>query len=417
MALVEGSSMRLAYKAYASGTITANTKATSSSDLGASSAQTLRRVSSSLALGMDRYQSEEIRYDQQIVDERGGTERVTGDINGEFSPATYKDFFEAALRGTWASAVSKSNTELTSAAADNTTSTFTFGGGNPVTEGFRVGMIVRFGTLSDTDNNSKNFLITGFSGSNLRDMAVYPAPDTMSADTSFTIAGAGKYLLTPSSSFVKRKFGFEHYYEDSDFYQLFTECRIGNFNVNLPANGISTVTFGVMGRDMETDSGGSAPFFTSPTAETTTGLFQAVNGLLRVNGVNQGVVTGVTLNFNRNINSNAVVGQKFVPEIHNGRAVVTGQMTAFLEDSTLISLFRNETEVGIIIYLKTTSAVDSPAVSIFLPRVKFTSAPPPATGEGPQIVTLDFVALKYTTAEATAGISQTTLMICDTEVS
>jgi len=70
MSLAEGVQATVAYKAYATGVITANTKATSSSDPGASGGQLLRRVSSSLKFQKDTYKSAEVRADRQIADAR-----------------------------------------------------------------------------------------------------------------------------------------------------------------------------------------------------------------------------------------------------------------------------------------------------------------------------------------------------------
>ena len=211
MTIAEGVSAQLAYKAYASGVITANALAVSASDLGVGSAQVLRRVSSSLKLAKDTYQSAEIRSDRQIADFRHGVRRVTGSVSGEFSPGTYMDLFEAACRGTRAAAITASEADFTSVAADNPTSKFTFASGNPVTKGLRVGMVMRFTNMSDADNNSKNFLILSFGGTQNRDVTVYPAPDTMSADTSFSVTTVGASLIMPSSGHLKRKFAAEVY--------------------------------------------------------------------------------------------------------------------------------------------------------------------------------------------------------------
>lgn len=415
MSLAEGVQARIAYKAYATGVITSNTQPTSSSDPGASGAQVLRRVSSSLNLVKDTYRSNEVRDDRQIVDFRHGTKRVTGSITGEFSPATYWDFFEAACRGTAASAVSASQSDFTSAAADNTTSKFTFAGGDPVTKGYRVGDIIRFTGLSDTDNNTKNFLILSFGGASNRDVTVYPAPDTMSADTSFTVATVGQTLSVPSSSFVSRKFGIEEYAADIDVARLFTECRIGGFTLTLPATGLATVEFPVMGRDMEIYEASNAPFFTSPTAATSTGILAAVNGLIRVNGATVGVVTGQTIQMNLNPSSDPVVGQDFVPEIFLGSADVSGQLTAMFEDADLINNFVDEDEIEVLTYLTATGAVNSPAVSIYLPRVKLGGANLALQGMGSQILTLPFQALKY--VGSGAGIETTTIRLADTQAS
>lgn len=412
MSLSEGVQARVAYKAYATGVISSNSQPTSSSDPGAASAQTLRRVSTSLKLAKDTYQSEEIRGDRQIADFRHGTKRVTGSISGEFSPGTYWDLIEAAFRGTDAAAVTASQSDLTSVSADNATAKFTFTGGNPVTLGLRVGDIIQFSSLSDADNNSKNFLILGFGGTSSREVTVYPAPDTMSGDASFSLATVGRTLYIPSSSHVQRKFAFEEYHEDVDVARLFTECRLAGFTMQLPATGMGTIEFPVMGRDMEVYEDSNAPFFTTPTAVTTSGIFAAVNGAIYVNGTRLGVVTGLNIQLDLSPSSDAVVGQNYVPEVFLGRANVTGQLTAFFEDATLIENFKDEDEVSILVYLTTTTAVGSPAVSIYLPRVKFGDADVPLAGEAGQVVTLPFQALLY--QGSTAGVVATTMRICDT---
>ena len=411
MSLGEGVSCRATYKAYATGVISSNSQPTSSVDPAATGGQILRRTSSTLSLAKDTYQSAEVRTDRQIGDFRHGVKRVTGSLNGELSPGTYWDFVEAVLRGTETAAVAKSNTEFTSVAADNATSKFTFGGGDPVTEGYRVGMVIRFANLSEALNNAKNFLITGFSGASNRDVSVHPAPTTMSADTAFNVTSVGKRVITPASDHVSRKFAIEHYFADLGIFELFTECRIGGMNFNLPATGMATVEIPVMGRDVETGSGGSAPFFTAPADVTGTGILAAVNGLIRVQGVNQGVITGAQVNINLSPELPAVVGQNFVPEIFLGRTQVSGQLTAFFEDLTLVNYFRNETEISVLLYLLASSADAADAMTIFLPKVKLGNAQAGIEGEGGVPLTMPFQALRY--LGSAAGIDQTTIAFCD----
>ena len=414
MSLAEGVSARISYKAYSDGIIASNTQPAIASAPGASGAQILRRVSSSLKLGKDTYQSAEIRSDRQIADFRHGTKRVTGSVSGELSPLTYADWFEAAFRGTWEAALSGlDESDFTSVSADATTSKFTFTGGDPVALGLRVGHIMRFGSLSAAGNNATNYLVLGFGGTSNREVTVYPAPTTMSADTAFTLVTAGSRLSIPSTGHVSRKFGIEIYNEDIDVARLFEECRVAGFTMQLPASGLGTIEFPVMGRDMSVLEDGAAPYFTSPTAETTTGIVAAVNGLIRVNGVTRGVITGLNIQMDLSPSSDAVVGQDFVPEIFLGRANVTGQATAFFEDGDLIGNFTDEDEIAILAYLTTTNAVDSPALSIFLPRIKFSDADVATTGEGGQAITLPFQALKSSGAP---GVDATTIQIVDTEV-
>ena len=412
MSLGEGVSCRITYKPYSTGVIQSNSQPVSATDPAATGGQILRRVSSTLSLAKDTYQSNEVRTDRQIGDFRHGVKRVNGSINGELSPGTYWDFIEAALRGTETAAVAKTEAELTSVAADNVTSKFTFGGGDPVTEGYRVGMVIRFTNLSEALNNAKNFLILGFGGTSNREVTVHPAPTTMSADSAFNVTSVGKRVITPASAHVSRKFAVEHYFADLDIYELFTECRVGGMNFNLPATGMAAVEIPMMGRDMETGSGGSAPFFTAPADVTGTGILAAVNGLIRVQGVNQGVITGAQVNINLNPESPAVVGQNFVPEIFLGRTEVSGQLTAFLEDLTLVDYFRNETEVSVLLYLLALSAAAADPMTIFLPKVKLGNAQAGVEGEGGVPITMPFQGLRY--SGSAAGIDTTTIAFCDT---
>lgn len=421
MSLAEGVAARVSRKYYTSAAITPGSEPTPASDPGASGAQILRRVSSSLTLTKDTYQSNEIRSDRQIADFRHGVKRVTGGISGELSPLTYEAEFEAVLRGTWAAAVAKSNTDFTSVTADNATSKFTLGGGNPVTEGYRVGMILRFTNLSESANNSKNFVILAFGGSNNREITVYPAPTDMGADSAFNMTSVGQSVTVPSSSHVSRKVAVEIWNEDVDIARLFTELRLSGFNVQLPATGMATVDFTMMGRNM-LDLGGSsspsdAPFFSSPTAETTTGILAAVNGLLRIGGSTVAVVTAANIQMDLAGSSEPVVGSDLVPEIFLGRANVTGQLTAFFENRDLIQSFVNEEEIELLVYLTASDDAAAQAMTFYLPRIKLGGADLQTQGEGGQSITLPFQALKYNGTEASTGIAGTTIQICDTEVS
>jgi hypothetical protein len=418
MSLAEGVSARVAYLPYANGAIESNTQPVSATDPGQVGAQVLRRVTSTLKLAKDTYQATEIRSDRQIVDFRHGTRRVTGGITGEFSPATYFDFFEAATRGTATPGVSLTEAQLTSVTADASASTLDFGGGDPVALGLHVGSIFRLGGLSGggAANNGVNFIAVGFSGVTNSTVKVFPAPATMAAGLTFSLHTIGSNLIIPSSGFVSRKFAIETFHEDIGVSRLFTEVRVGGFKLGLPASGLATIEFTMMGRDMEVfDAGTSvpAPFFTSPDPETTTGIFAAVNGMLRVNGSVVGVVTGLDISMELSPSSDAVVGQDFVPEVFLGSAAVTGQVTAMLEDLDLVRNFLDEDEVDILAYLTTTNDPGSAATSIYLPRVKFSDADVAVTGLGAQTLTMPFTALKY--VGNAVGVPQTTIMMTDTE--
>lgn len=408
MPIQENVATRLAYKLHTATQMTENTKLVPATDPAATGGQELRRVTSTLTLTKDTYQSDEINTARQVSDMRHGVERITGEITGELSPNTYFPFYEAAFRATKVATFSRSNTEFTSMAADVTTSKFTVAASTWAAQGFRVGDVIRFTGLSDVDNNSKNYLIYSLS---TVDAFVTPAPDTMSADTSFTVDRIGTKISIPVTSHVKRLWAFEHFYQDIDETDLFTECRITGARWEAPATGLIRTTIPIMGRAQTQLSGASSPFFTSPTAAGTDGIAASVNGKVVFNGTVMGVLTGISMGLENAADAPAVVGQNFVPEILLGRSVVTGQLTALLNSASAVaSAFANETEVEIYLMFTTTSAADSPFIAMSMPRVKLRSASRPLQGEAGILITADFQALLK---PVTTGYDNTTMSLID----
>lgn len=408
MALQENVATRLVYKAHTATSMTENALLVPATDPAVTGGQELRRVTSTLALTKDNYQSEEVNAARQVSDMRHGTQRVTGEITGELSAATYFPLYEAAFRATKVATFARSNTEFTSMAADVTTSKFTAGISTWAAQGFRVGDVIRFTGLSDTDNNAKNFLIYSLVGV---DAFVTPAPDTMGADTAFTVDRIGTKISIPATGHIRRLWAFEHNYSDIDASDLFTECRVTGARWELPATGLVTTTIPIMGRAMTQFTGAGAPFFTAPTAAGTDGIAAAVNGKIVHQGVVIGVITGISLNLEMAAEGPAVVGQNFVPEIFLGRSVVTGQLTALFGSSSAIhAAFLNETEVELLVMVTTTSALNSPFIAWSMSRVKLRSAAIPLQGEAGILISADFQALLKPT---TTGYDNTTLAMID----
>jgi hypothetical protein len=411
--LPENVAVRVSRKFYATGEMVSNEQPDPAVDPGPSGAQVMRRVSSSLNLRRSPYESNEVNEHRQISDMRLGKGSAEGELQGELSPGTYFDDIEAVLRGTAEAGISRSNTEFTSMAADNTLSTFTVGGSTWAAQGFRVGDIIRPSNLSATANNDKNFQIVSLAGAVA---TVYPEPATMGADTSFTVVRPGLKCVIPTrlQDFVKRKVAFEHYYQDASpaVAELFTECRYTRMAVQMPAEGMVTVSFGVMGRGKQDFDGSQAPFFASPAAASTSSIFAATSGHLIINGVKQGVITGFDFTVELASQAPSVAFQDFAPEVFTGRARVSGTISAYFEGLVLDGYFRNETEISIVIALFTTTDDDSPFVSFAFPRVKLGGADKSLQGDAGVTMSIPFTALF---PDLTTGIDQSEIVIGDSQ--
>jgi Phage tail tube protein len=414
MSLAEGVSARIAYKFYASGAITTNALDVPSVAPAATGGQVLRRVASTISLKKATYASNEIRVDRQIADFRHGVGHTEGNITGELSPATYFDFIEAVHRDTRQPPLTLTQAGLTSVAFSATGSTMTFAGGDPVALGLFVGDVVRFtGLTTAAANNATNFTIVSFGGSTNETVTISPAPVIGAADTTFSMLRPGHSTIVPLTGQVPRKMAIETFFEDLGTARLYQENRLTSYKWTLPATGLSTFEATVMGRAASSLTGGAAPFFTAPAAQTTTGVVASVNGALLLGGVKVGVVSGLDFTMTLTGTQADVVGQNFPAEIFLGRADLKGTITAYLTDNTLFDDFENETELGVLVELTSTSAANSPVMTAFMPRVKFSAADLNLTGEAGQMISCPFQALLY--SGTTPGVPLTTIRIVDSE--
>lgn len=373
--LVNTSRMSLRYKQYASNVIIPGTPPVPSTDPGSTGGLELRRQSSSLNLAKSSMTSSEVRPDLQIADFRHGGRRVPGDIMDEISPLTFQDYFAAGVRGTWAAGPSITQSTYTSLAATNSTGKFTLGASTWVAAGFKVGDIFRPSGVA-APNNGANFMILSMSGV---DAFVYPAPADMVADTTFGVALAGRKVIAPDEgSYVIPKFLIEHNYPDNDVSHLFLECLVGQTKVSFTEK-FGTVQFTLLGRDMQALSGAGAPFFTAPTAPTTTTLLTSFGGFILAAGVPIIAVTQVDLTIDLKQSGPEVAFDNFMPAIFTNAMIGTGTVSGFYSDDIMRGDFDAETEIDIALMGATaplTISTGNPSLSyadfikFYMPRVK-----------------------------------------------
>jgi hypothetical protein len=381
----------------------------------AAGAQSLRRVESSLDLRKQTYQSAEIRTDFQVSDMRHGVRSVEGAIRGELSSATWEDFFAAALRRDFTAVtdISLGATTLTIAASGDFY-TITRSAGSYITDGMKVGNVIRItGGAFNANNMNHNFLVVELTATVATVLVLNG--ETLTAEGpigSGVINFPGKKTFVPTTGHTDKSFGIEHYFSDLDESELFLGCKISRVGLELPATGLSMIAMDMLGKDVTVNSGANAPYYTSPTAETTTGVMAAVNGALIVQGLKVATVTGLTMNLNGNMSADAVVGSNTYPDIFEGRVVVDGQFTAFFENITLRDYFINETEVSLVVALTASNADAADFLAITLPRIKVGGAAKD-DGEKGLVQTLPFTALYNSTGGASNKHEQSTIAIQD----
>jgi hypothetical protein len=402
MTIATGVAKRLAYKA----------EATWNTAPGASSAQVLRRVSSTLDLRKQTYRSNQIDPTYQVSDMRHGVQSVEGTVSGELSPGTYKDFIAAALRKAWATTAAMSSLSVT-IAGSGPTYTVARASGSFITDGVKAGDVVMLTAGSfNAANLNKNLLVISLVAATLTVMPLNGVALVAEGPiSSATVSVPGKRVWTPITAQTDNSFAFEHYFADLTLSELYLGCKVRKLDVSLPPTGLSSISLDILGASMTT--AGSA-YFTSPTAATTTGNLAAVNGLLCVQGAAVALLTGLSLSIDGNYTAEPVVGSNSYADITEGRVDVSGQFTALFSSATMRDYFVNETEISLFCALSASSAAAADFVSFSMPRIKVGGAGKD-DGEKGLVQTFPFTALYNSAGGAATTSEQTTLIVQDSQ--
>lgn len=363
------------------------------------SAQYLRRVTSTLDLAKATYKSNEIRPSQQKTDMRHGIRSVAGTLNCELSCGSYQGPIESVLRAA-ATTAATTGAIITVAAAvtSGASGTFTRSSGSYLTDGFRIGMVVRWSGWATTGvpNNAHNFLITSLSalvmtGTMLDAVAV----GAKVAGDTVTCLQVGKHVAFPNTGHTKDFWTIEHFFEDIAQSEQFTDCVFGAMDVKLPPTGMATIDFPVMGLNMDTST---SAYFVTPTAASSGAVMAAVNGAVYVGGVKVGLIKNLDYKVDGKMTApGGIVGSNVDPDIFQGVIDVTGNMSVYFSDATMRDYFLNETETSMIAVFTSGSAADADVQSHVFPRIKFGGATKD-DGETGLTQTMPFEALENVTA-------------------
>lgn len=207
------------------------------------------------------------------------------------------------------------------------------------------------------------------------------ATDTPTTDTDQLKAGV-----------TRRSFTIERHFGDlltaQKPYHRFTGVEFNTLALAVAANAMITATFGVVGQGFETDTAQIAG--ATYTTATTTSPLDSFTGSLKEAGSLIAVITEIQLNVENGLDPRFVVGSKQSIRPSIGRSNVSGTITAYFEDSTLLDKFVNETESSIEFELPDGAGN---LLTFKLPRVKYNGGQPDVEGEGPITLSMPFQAL------------------------
>lgn len=381
---------------------------------GAGTGKMLGRVQMAPNFNIDSFGSSAILPSQMERTARNGVGRGVIPYQGELAPGNQTDFLEGIMRRQFA-AVPGAGALTNVTAAAGPPGTFTRATGSWITDGYRVGMVVRPSgwTTTGAANNGRNYriialtaLVMTVTGTGNEVVAAKASGDSV------TFPVVGKVTYMPPSGQVIPYYTVEDWQPDLAVPSgiVFEDCRVQQVGINLPATGMAQFSAQMAARDALDIT---AVHFTSPTAPPNNPALAGVSGLLRYNGADVAIITSFGMQIAAQMQADPTVGANRVPDIIMGPVTIRGQFSAYVTDRSFFAANRNETEAELLVYLTTSPAVNADFMAFTMPRVKLQT---PQMGDSPMAMMqqVTFVALENTVT--TGGYEATNLMIQDSTI-
>lgn len=181
-------------------------------------------------------------------------------------------------------------------------------------------------------------------------------------------------------------------------YHEFTGCVVGSWSLTVEPNAIVTTTFSFTGERMETTQTltGAINKATNAPFDSFSGyLYEGPAGSSLASSDEIATVTGIDFSLENNLEALQVIGKRNAQGIAEGRAALTGTLSAHFTSDVLLDKFINETEAAIEFKLTDGS---SNSYTFYIPRLKYTGSTLDVGGEGPLSLSMPFTALVPTTA-------------------
>jgi hypothetical protein len=186
---------------------------------------------------------------------------------------------------------------------------------------------------------------------------------------------------------TERSFTLQKEFSDITQYHVFPGCVVNTWNISVTPNGIITSTFNVMGEKMTVS--GSATL-TGATSKASNAPFDSFSGTLEEGGLVNALITSIDFSLSNGLTTLPVIGQNTTIGFSEGRANVTGSISAYFANSTLLDKFIDETESSLSFQL---TDPDSNKMTFYMPRIKYSGGDVPVNGEGPIVMNMPFQAL------------------------
>lgn len=349
-----------------------------------STLQELRYVSESVNHVKSTVVSEEVRSDRARADLVQVGKSAEGSVELELILQAYDDLILAALLGTSWTSGQDTGLTLTSAAAGQT-------------------ITASVGTFSASTQAAKLVKLAGFTDPSLNGIfavvsatstVLTLAPGSITVDEGPTASCTADYRYARNGT-TFRSFLFEKQFLSltTPLYQGFTGMVVNEMGLSMEARAIARATFGMLGAqglNPATSTNGDG----SPTSPSTNGILNTssnIGGLLWSGAALAANLMSFDMTLNNNMRDRPVISSLFTLEHGKGTIDLTGTLTAYFEDETLLDAFINHSSASLLMPYQDAAGN---GMSVFLPNIKFPNGNPVVEGINTDLmVPLEYQAL------------------------
>ena len=207
------------------------------------------------------------------------------------------------------------------------------------------------------------------------------------------------------SNKVIKSFTMERLFSDLAVpqYLQFTGVMVDGLTLDIKPNDMVTGQFTLVG---VTGALSSTSLLTtgSPTASQTFSPYDSFTGAIKEGSSTISIVTSLSLDIKNNITPAYVIGQKSAGALPAGRSKITGSLTCFFNNTTMLNKFLNESESSLEFTLG--DGIDD-SYTFLVPRIKYTSGQPDVNGEGQIELTMAWEGLYDATEGTNLKITRT----------
>lgn len=206
-------------------------------------------------------------------------------------------------------------------------------------------------------------------------------------------------------------FTIEKEFADINQFAVYRGCAVNTLSLTLANNAVVTGTLGILGAGADPVAGTSVQ--DSEGTLTNTEVFDSFSGTISEDETIIGIVTNLEFTIDNGLSANfSILGSHDNPEealfLSMDRFNVTGTLTAYFEDASLVNKFINETPSSLEFELEDNAGIGTPnKLKFTFPSIKYTGHDLGVGDAGPKTIAMPFQALYDTATSTTLTIEKT----------